>query len=105
MSTPEPANSALNSLIAASNHLGFRLLTQLAAQEKGKNLFLSSFIHKTFIEVNEEGTEAAAATAVVMTRSVEPSFHMVVDRPFFCIIRDNETGMLLFTGIVSDPAE
>lgn len=67
-------------------------------------LMISHVIHKTFIEVNEEGTEAAAATAVLMTRSIEPSFQMVMDRPFFCAIRDNETGMLLFIGVLNDPA-
>jgi serpin B len=66
-------------------------------------LMISNVIHKTFVEVNEEGTEAAAATAVIMARSIEPSFDMIVDRPFLCTIRDNETGILLFTGILSDP--
>jgi serpin B len=66
-------------------------------------LRISSVIHKSFIEVNEEGTEAAAATAVIMTRSLQPSFQMTLDRPFFYAIRDNETGMLLFTGILIDP--
>jgi serine protease inhibitor len=68
-------------------------------------LMISNVVHKTFIEVNEEGTEAAAATAVVVVRSPQPSFHMVVDRPFFCTIRDNKTGMLLFTGALFDPTE
>jgi serine protease inhibitor len=68
-------------------------------------LMISNVIHKTFIEVNEEGTEAAAATAVMMMRSIEPSFRMIMDRPFFYTIRDNETGMLLFTGILTDPAK
>jgi serine protease inhibitor len=66
-------------------------------------LMISSVIHKSFIEVNEEGTEAAAATAVIMMRSPQPSFQMVLDRPFLCAIRDNETGMLLFTGVVVEP--
>lgn len=66
-------------------------------------LFISKVIHKTFVEVNEEGTEAAAATAVVMARGLSYRFSMVLDRPFFCAIRDNETGLLLFTGVVQDP--
>ncbi|MBX2999050.1 MAG: serpin family protein [Caldilineaceae bacterium] len=66
-------------------------------------LMISNVIHKSVIEVNEEGTEAAAATAVIMTRGLEPSFHMVLDRPFFCAIRDNERGLLLFAGVVNDP--
>ncbi|MGC9358553.1 MAG: serpin family protein, partial [Anaerolineae bacterium] len=68
-------------------------------------LFISKVIHKTFVEVNEEGTEAAAATAVVMARGLSYRFSMVLDRPFFCAIRDNETGLLLFTGVVQDPTQ
>lgn len=68
---------------------------------------ISAVKHKTFIEVNEEGTEAAATTAVVMTRTsisrpVTP-FQMVVNRPFFCVIRDNRTGMILFMGSMVEP--
>lgn len=63
--------------------------------------------HKTFVEVNEEGTEAAAATSVgVMLTSAQmptQSFEMVVDRPFFCAIRDNQTGTLLFMGSIQEP--
>jgi serpin B len=62
--------------------------------------------HKTFVEVNEEGTEAAAATAVTMIRaSFVPrrAFSMVVDRPFFCAIRDDRSGALLFMGAIVDP--
>jgi len=62
--------------------------------------------HKTFVEVNEEGTEAAAATSVgIVTTSMpmnEP-FKLVVDRPFFCAIRDNQTGTVLFMGAIVDP--
>jgi serine protease inhibitor len=62
--------------------------------------------HKTFVEVNEEGTEAAAVTAVTMMRaSFVPKrrFRMVVDRPFFCAIRDNQSGAILFMGAIVDP--
>jgi serine protease inhibitor len=68
-------------------------------------LVISKVIHQTFVEVNEEGTEAAAATAVITLRSPAPRFSMVVDRPFFCAIRDGETGMLLFMGVVLDPTQ
>lgn len=66
---------------------------------------ISQVKHKTFIEVNEEGTEAAAATSVgiVATSVPPPPFSMVVDRPFFCAIRDNETGTILFMGSIVDP--
>jgi serine protease inhibitor len=63
--------------------------------------------HKTFVEVNEEGTEAAAVTSigVVATSAQIPQepFNMVVDRPFFCAIRDNQTGTILFMGSIVDP--
>ena len=67
--------------------------------------FISKVIHKTFMEINEEGTEAAAATVVMMERSVSLTkpFQMVVDRPFFCAIRDNQAGTILFMGSIVDP--
>ena len=63
--------------------------------------------HKTFVEVNEEGTEAAAATSVRVSltsaRMPEEPFQMLVDRPFFCAIRDNQTGTVLFMGSIREP--
>ncbi|MEW5785193.1 MAG: serpin family protein [Bacillota bacterium] len=69
------------------------------------NLFISEVKHKTFIEVNEVGTEAAAVTSVEMTLTAMPvdKFNMIVDRPFFFAIVDNQTGTILFMGAVSDP--
>jgi serine protease inhibitor len=67
---------------------------------------ISQVQHKTFIEVNEAGTEAAAATSVGMARlsvPTAPPFQMVVDRPFFTAIQDNQTGTLLFLGMVVAP--
>jgi serpin B len=58
------------------------------------------------VEVNEEGTEAAAVTSVGMMRASfipNRSFSMVVDRPFFCAIRDNQTGAILFMGSIVEP--
>jgi serpin B len=67
-------------------------------------LLISNVIHKTFVEVNEEGTEAAAATALVMRLGMMADrFTMVVDRPFFCAIRDNSTGAILFMGFILVP--
>ncbi|MBD3346779.1 MAG: serpin family protein [Chitinivibrionales bacterium] len=71
-----------------------------------KGLCVSDVIHKAFIAVDESGTEAAAATAVVISRSSVgdmPSF--VADRPFIYLIRDRQTGVILFMGRLVDPAE
>lgn len=71
-------------------------------------LFLSRVLHKTFVAVDEEGTEAAAVTAGVMAargsapRREEP-FRFVADRPFLFAIEDIETGTILFLGEVHDP--
>jgi serpin B len=70
----------------------------------GVNVYLGEVKHKTFVEVNEEGTEAAAVTSGQMfATSYTPPFSMVVDRPFFCAIRDNQTGMILFMGTIVEP--
>ena len=67
----------------------------------GPDLFISEVRHKTFVEVNEEGTEAAAVTSVGVTASVPPVFR--VDRPFFFAIYDAETETILFMGTVTEP--
>lgn len=64
-------------------------------------LYIDKAIHKAFVDVNEKGTEAAAATAIVMAESAPPSFR--ADHPFIFIIQDNETGIILFIGKVVDP--
>ncbi|MDP2941585.1 MAG: serpin family protein [Candidatus Omnitrophota bacterium] len=71
-----------------------------------KDLHIDQVIHQAFVEVNEEGTEAAAATAVVMeTGFVSPNPIKIfkADHPFIFIIQDRETGNILFIGRVSDP--
>jgi serine protease inhibitor len=71
-------------------------------------LWISKVKQKTFIDVNEEGTEAAAATSVEMKTTSAPvdgPFHMEVNRPFFISITDNETGMVLFIGSISNPQQ
>jgi len=71
------------------------------------DLFISAVIHKAYVDVNEEGTEAAAATAVTMRlTSVGPSQIPVfrADHPFLFLIRDNHSGSILFIGRVTDPS-
>jgi len=71
-----------------------------------KGLFISSVIHKAFIDVNEEGTEAAAATAIIMTKSMpmpEKTKDFKADHPFMFMIRDNSSGCILFMGNLLKP--
>ncbi len=70
-----------------------------------RDLFISDVVHKTFVAVDEEGTEAAAATAVVMMESamMDEPIAVRIDRPFVFLIRDIETGTILFVGRVVDP--
>jgi serpin B len=73
-----------------------------------EHLFVSRVKQKSFVEVNEEGTEAAAVTTGVMAAGIamEPPkpFEMIVDRPFFFVIGDDKTQSILFMGLVFDPA-
>lgn len=67
-----------------------------------KNLYIGEVLHKAVIEVNEEGSEAAAVTSIgIRATSLPPQF--IANRPFFFAIRDNETQTVLFMGTVVDP--
>ncbi len=69
-------------------------------------LFIAAVLHKAFVKVDEEGTEAAAATAVIMTRGApEPPPVFRADHPFLFLIRENATGSILFLGRVVNPAQ
>lgn len=68
---------------------------------------ISDVFHKTFIRVDEKGTEAAAATAVVMNKAtavVERGAEFVADHPFLFVLRDESSGMAIFMGRVADPS-
>ena len=70
-----------------------------------RELRISAIVHKAFVSVDEEGTEAAAATGVFVTRSLpakEP-IPVTVNRPFIFLIRDTATGTVLFLGRVMNP--
>ena len=70
-----------------------------------RGLYIDMVIHQAFIEVNEEGTEAAAATGVSMRLTAAPPGEVFrADRPFVFLIRDVETGLVMFMGRVSDPS-
>ncbi|XP_004379346.1 serpin B8 [Trichechus manatus latirostris] len=69
-----------------------------------KNVYISKVAHKCFAEVNEEGTEAAAASAVVMnTRSISTESRFCADHPFLLFIRHHKTNSILFCGRFSSP--
>jgi serpin B len=68
-----------------------------------RDLYISKVFHQAFVSVNEAGTEAAAATAVVVNRLSGPR-EFTIDRPFIYLIRDIETDTVLFLGRVTDPS-
>jgi serpin B len=71
-----------------------------------RDLYITDVIHKAFVEVDESGTEAAAATAVIVGTTSVPAdpIKVTIDRPFLFLIRDIETGTVLFLGRVMDPS-
>ena len=71
-----------------------------------KGLYVSQVVQKAYVEVNEEGAEATAATADIITMRAMPlNPQFTCDRPFMFLIRDNLTGMILFSGHVTDPSK
>ncbi len=75
-----------------------------------EQLYISAVVQKTFVEVKEEGTEAAAVTGIAMPEAagieVPPPkrFQMIVDRPFLFLIEDNQSGTILFMGVIYEPS-
>ncbi|HRY61284.1 MAG TPA: serpin family protein, partial [Candidatus Fermentibacter sp.] len=72
----------------------------------GRDLFVSDVVHKAFVRVDETGTEAAAATGVIMALTAMPQdqpVQFVLDRPFLFLIIDDLTGTVLFMGRMADP--
>ncbi len=74
------------------------------SQAGGQRLYIGHVVHQAFVAVDEEGTEAAAASGVVMEITSMPRV-MRVDRPFIFLIRDRQTGTILFMGRCMDPTE
>jgi len=83
------------------------LLADFSGMDGTRGLSIGAVIHKAFVSVDEAGTEAAAATAVIMTTTGMPSAptELTLDHPFIFLIRDMETGTLLFVGRVLNPVQ
>jgi serpin B len=79
----------------------FTSAADLSGIDGKKDLEVSKVIHKAVVEVNEEGSEAAAATAIIVNESVAVVYEFRADHPFTFFIRDNRNGMILFVGLIN----
>jgi serpin B len=78
-----------------------------SGMDGARDLYISDVLHKAFVSVDEQGTEAAAATAVIMELTSAPMGEPIpftVDRPFIYLIRDQQSGTVLFLGRVMNPS-
>jgi serpin B len=94
-------------LAAMGMPLAFTQAADFSGMTGNQDLFISQVVHKAYVDVNEEGTEAAAATGVQMrvTSMPMPAPVFRADRPFLFVIKDNVTGSILFIGRVVKPVE
>jgi len=84
----------------------FSMAADFSGMDGTDRLYISQVIHQAFVEVNEEGTEAAATTAVIMAqKSAGFSNMFMADHPFVFMIQEKETGNILFLGRMSDPTK
>lgn len=102
-------NKLATTLAAMGMPTAFSPLADFSGINGKQDLYISDVIHQAFIDANEEGTEAAAATAVIFGKGSVPESPVPVpvfraDHPFIFIIQDDETGAILFMGRVTDPA-
>jgi serpin B len=98
------------SLVEALENLGmadaFSPRADFSGMDGTRSLEITGVFHEAFVKVDEEGTEAAAATGVVVGPTSVPDYKPVtIDRPFLFFIRDIETGAILFGGRVLDPSQ
>jgi serpin B len=95
-----------DTLKAMGMPLAFSDQADFSGMSEAKDLYISDVVHKAFVSVDESGTEAAAATAVIMKALAMPlePIKMTLDHPFIFAIRDNPTGSILFLGRVTNPA-
>ena len=97
-----PELAAIGMPLAFNKHADFQGI------DGKKDLFIQKAVQKVFVEVNEEGTEAAAATGISMhSKGIERSNINIfrADRPFIFIIEDRRTGLILFMGRMADPRQ
>lgn len=92
------------SLSALGMPSAFDNRADFSGMSKAKDLSVSEVAHQAFVDVNEEGTEAAAASESWMTRGGPPGL-IVVNHPFLFLIRERQTGSILFLGRVADPTK
>jgi len=102
----ESGFSLKDSLAAMGMPDAFTGAADFSGMTGSRDLFISEVIHQAFVSVDEAGTEAAAATAVMIAKMAMPEepVEVAVDRPFLFLIRDIETGAILFVGRVIDPS-
>jgi len=94
-----------DTLSALGMEVAFTGGADFSGMDGTRGLLIQDVLHKAFVSVNEAGTEAAAATAVIVGRSAMPErVEMRVDRPFLFLIRDVATGSIIFAGRVLNPA-
>jgi len=102
----ETSYTLKNYLIELGMNIPFTSSADFSGITGGKDLFISQVIHKAFIDVNEEGTEAAAATAVIMELTSNGGSSRIVfncNHPFIYLIQHKQTETILFMGSISDP--
>jgi len=102
----ESAFKLKEALMAMGMPIAFTEGADFSGMTGGRDLFISAVVHKAFVSVDEAGTEAAAATAVIMKVTALPGtpVEFTANRPFIFLIRDIETGSILFIGRVLNPA-
>jgi len=102
----ESSLSLADALAAMGMPAAFSNDADFSGMTGNRDLAVSDVVHKAFVSVDESGTEAAAATAVIMKLTAMPAepLTVTIDRPFIFAIRDMQTGSLLFVGRVVDPS-
>lgn len=98
--------SLVNYLSEMGMPIAFSGAADFSGMTGNRDLFIGEILHKAFVSVDEAGTEAAAATAVVMklTATPEEPVEVIIDSPFVFMIRDIETSSILFIGRVMNPS-